>query len=213
MFSFKPDMTFYKPKANFASLHERNLQTTYSARFPIPDNEVSNPITYKLTVKLCSRGGTGDMPEDCYIEVDANSFLRACLCKQGIFCKQGIVRLYRDVSKLESILNVSKLESILTRAPMEWRYLNGNIYRSLTAQEFFYLFRSEDEEFPVTNPDIGIYSFCFDWFPHGSFPWAYRIDWGRTGQRCLPIIEGLLNYVVGYCINESQRMHKEKEHA
>lgn len=166
-------MFFFSPEANVAYLNERNLQSTYWATFPTRCKVFSDALIYKLTVKLCAN----DRPEDCRIEVDADSFLKVCLCKQGFY---GITT------------EVSEFESILPWVPMEWTYLNGNISRSLTTKEFFNLFRSENEEFHgdeiELNDSISIYRFSFNWFPYGNFPWQ-NIDWEMTGQRCLPIIE------------------------
>lgn len=170
-------------KANSAYLEERTTQAKYFVKLPIHDNVISNAIFYTLVIQL----GTDNEPEECSIEVDADSFLRACLYKQRW---DGTAEEARD------------FETFVKTLPLKnWRYRGGKIERTLTAKEFFSIFRPENEKLysdVIDIDDIDDYSYIGDlWFDmqNADLSWDV-INWGRgnsPGQRCLPIIEELVN--------------------
>lgn len=168
-------------KANSAYLEERTIQAKYFVKLPIRDNVISNAIFYTLVIQM----GMDNEPAECSIEVDADSFLRACLYKQGLD------RIAKEVRDFETF--------VMTLPLKKWRYRGGKIERTLTAKEFFSIFRPENEELysdVIDIDDIDDYAYIGDlWFDmqNADLSWDV-INWDMAdspGQRCLPIIQEL----------------------
>lgn len=172
-------MIVYEP--NSAYLEERTTQAKYFVKLPIRDNVISNAVFYTLVIQM----GTDNEPAECSIAVDADSFLRACLYQQGWNGDYG------DVIDFKNVVRLMPLN--------KWWCRHNTLERTLTAKEFFSIFRPENEKLysdVIDIDDIEDDDYIGDvWFDmqNADLSWDV-INWGRgnsPGQRCLPIIQEL----------------------